>query len=60
MLKIVRVHLSTVPSLRCEHEEADNRLKLHIDNAVRSGYEKGIIASPDTDIFVTALYHYTK
>ena len=33
---------------------------LHIEDAVRAGYEKIIIASPDTDIFVTALYHYTK
>ena len=33
---------------------------LHIDDAVRAGYEKIIITSPDTDIFVTALYHYTK
>ena len=33
---------------------------LHIDDAVRAGYEKIIIASPDTDVFVTALYHYTK
>ena len=33
---------------------------LHIDDAVKAGYEKVIIASPDTDIFFTALYHYTK
>ena len=33
---------------------------LHIDDAVKAGYEKVIIASPDTGIFFTALYHYTK
>ena len=59
-VKIVSGNLSDVPNLRCDHEEADDRLMLHIDDAVRSGYEKVIIASPDTDIFVTALYHYTK
>ena len=33
---------------------------LHINDAVRAGYGKIIIASPDTDVFVTELYHYTK
>ena len=59
-VKIVSGNLSDVPNLRCDHEEADDRLMLHIYDAVRSGYEKVIIASPGTDIFVTALYHYTK
>ena len=58
--KVERGNISDAPNLRCEHEEADDRLMLHIDDAVRAGYEKIIITSPDTDIFVTALYHYTK
>ena len=58
--KVERGNISDAPNLRCEHEEADDRLMLHIDDAVRAGYERIIIASPDTDIFVTALYHYTK
>ena len=59
-MKIVRGILSKVPSLRCEYEEADNRLMLHTDDALRSGYKKVIIALADTEIFVKALYHYTK
>ena len=58
--KVERGNISDAPNLRWEHEAADDRLMLHIDDAVRDGYEKIIIASPDTDIFVTALYHYTK
>ena len=58
--KVEMGNISDAPNLRCEHEEADDRLMLHIDDAVRAGYEKITIASPDTDIFVTALYHYTK
>ena len=42
-LKIVRGHLSTKPSLRCEHEQADDRLTFHIDDAVRSCYKKATI-----------------
>ena len=58
-MKVERGNISDVPNLRCEHE-ADDRIMLHIDDAVRAGYEKIIIAFPDTDVFVTALYHYTK
>ena len=58
--KVERGNISDALNLRCEHEEADDCLMLHIDDAVRAGYEKIIIASPDTGIFVTALYHYTK
>ena len=58
--KVEMGNISDAPNLRCEHEEADDSLMLHIDDAVRAGYEKITIASPDTDIFVTALYHYTK
>ena len=59
-MKIVSGNLSGVPNLRCNHKEADDRIMLHIDDAVWSGYEKVIIASPDTDIFVTVSYHYAK
>ena len=57
---LTRDHLSTVPSLQCEYKEADNRLMLHIDDLVRYGYERVIIALSDTDIFVKVLFHYAK
>ena len=59
-MKVERGNILDIPNLRCEHEEADNCIMLHIDEAFKAGYEKIIIASPDTDVFVTALYHYTK
>ena len=59
-VKVERGNISDVPNLRCEHEEANDRIMLYIDDAVRVDYEKIIIASPDTDVFVTALYHYAK
>ena len=55
-MKVERDNISDVPNLQCEHEEAGNRIILYINDAVRAGYEKIIIASSDTDVFVTALY----
>ena len=39
-VQIVRNTLSDVPNLRCDHEEADDRLMLHTTDAVGSGNEK--------------------
>ncbi|XP_065655139.1 uncharacterized protein LOC136081612 [Hydra vulgaris] len=42
--------------LRSDHEEADTRLLLHCKH-VSVSYAHVILASPDTDVFVSALYH---
>ena len=45
-----------VYELSCDHEEADTRLLLHAAHAGRSGYQSVVIKSPDTDVFVLALF----
>ena len=46
--------------LICEHEEADDRIMYHINHAVTvQNYEKVIVASTDTDIFMFAISLYT-
>ncbi|CAH1174169.1 unnamed protein product [Phaedon cochleariae] len=54
----VKIHHSGTteePHLRCNHEEADTRLILHISTQRNS---KIIIKSDDTDVFVLLLYYY--
>ena len=47
--------------LRCSHEEADDRLFYHLNHAARvENYNSVIVASTDTDIFVSSIYHYSK
>lgn len=45
-----------VDELSCDHEEADTRLLLHAAHAARSGNRTVVIKSPDTDVFVLALF----
>ena len=45
-----------VDELSCDHEEADTSLLLHAAHAGRSGYPSVVIKSPDTDVFVLALF----
>ena len=40
------------------HEEADDRIMLHINHGVQSMITSIIVASADTDVFVNLLYHY--
>ena len=47
--------------LKCDHEEADDRIMYHINHAVTvQNYEKVIVASTDTDIFICLIYHFTR
>ena len=47
---------TTVESLYCEHEEADDRLHYHINHAIKEDHhDRVIVASPDTDVFVCLL-----
>jgi len=48
-------------SLKCMHEEADDRMMFHIHHAIQIGsFKKIIVASPDTDVFVNLVHHFTK
>ena len=45
------------PLLKCSHEEADNRILL--SEGVKIGkFCNVIIASPDTDVLVSSIYHF--
>lgn len=39
----------------CSHEEADTRMLLHVEDAVRQGYRKVSIRTVDTDVVVLAV-----
>ena len=46
---------------QCSHEEADDRIMFHLNHAVKiSKFCSVVIASPDTDIFVCALNHFSQ
>ena len=50
-----------VESLRCTHEEADDRMMFHIHQAVsEENIKRVILASGDTDVFVCSVYHYSR
>ena len=44
-------------SLESSHEEADDRMMLHINYEIIKGSSSIVVASSDTDIFVCLLYH---
>ena len=47
--------------MKCGHEEADNRILFHINHAIKDeNYKRIIVASPDTDVFVSCLFHLTR
>ena len=47
--------------LKCNHEEADDRILFHVNHGVRTaGFSKIVIASPDTDVFVNSVHHFSR
>ena len=47
--------------LECTHEEADGRIFFHANHAIKIGnYGSVVMASPDTDIFLSTLHHFCK
>ena len=51
-----RIIQEQVDQLSCDHEEADTRLMLHAAHAASSGIQTVLVKSPDTDVFILALY----
>ena len=50
-----------IPMLKCDHEEADDRLMFYINhNITVDHYQEIILASADTDIFLCFLFHFTR
>ena len=47
--------------LECTYEEADDRIFFHANHAIKiKNYGSVVIASPDTDTFVSALHNFCK
>ena len=60
-LKVYNYNLTPQHFLKCAHEEADDRLMLHITHAVNiENFTKVIVASSDTDILVNLVHHYLR
>ena len=57
---IANGEVSFQPLLICDHEEADNRLLLRANHALKiNNYKKFINASPDTDALVNVIHHFS-
>ena len=48
-----------ITGLSCEHEEADDRIIAHISDRAKL-HSKIAVASVDTGILISLLYHYEK
>ena len=60
-LKILNNEVSQQPLLKCNHEEADDRILFHINHGVRHDcLLQIIIASPYTDVVVNAVHHFSR
>ena len=60
-LKVFRGCASTEEVLKCTHEEADDRIFFHVNDGIkRDNFTKIVVASPDTGVFVNAVYHFTQ
>ena len=60
-IKVCGRHTSSQGLLKCFHEEADDCMLIHVNHAVRViNFQKAIVASPETDVFVNLVYHLTR
>ena len=49
------------PELGCKHQEADDRLLLHVQHATcAESFKWVIVASADTDVLICLLYHFNQ
>ena len=59
-VKVCGGHTSSQGLVKCFHEEADDRMMIHVNQAVRvKNFRKVIFASPDTNVFVNVVYYFT-
>ena len=50
-----------VKELYCTHEEADDRLIFHVHQCVViEGATRALVATEDTDVIVSLMYHYLR
>ena len=54
IFKIYEDNVIAIPELESNHEEADTRIKLHVQHASQD-FQKILVLSPDTDVFIICL-----
>ena len=60
-IQVWRGETIRVPSLKNDHEEADDGIFYRLNHSIKDdGFEKVVIASTDTDVFICAMYHYNR
>ena len=40
------------------HEETDSRMVVHLIDALNRGVKRALVATSDTDVVVTLIYHF--
>ena len=56
--QVVEVH-SKVPTLRCNYEEADQRIQFHVNYEVNNSLVSDVlVSSGDADVFVNLMYYF--
>ena len=59
VVKITKEDTLEVEALKSNHEEADTRIVVHAKTAAQIGAEHIVVCSPDTDVLVLLVHHYT-
>ena len=60
-VKIFKGTREMVCLLKCDHEEADDRMMFHINHAVNvDQLSRAIVASEDTYVFICLIYHFSR
>jgi len=58
-MKLVQGNEGYERLLKCDHEEADDRIMFHVNHAVTvDKFRRVIVASADTDVFICLVYHF--
>ena len=52
------MHTEPLANLSCSHEEADVRIIYHIQQCITGVKNKVVVATEDTDVVVSLMYHY--
>ena len=60
-IQVRRGETIRVPSLKNDHEEADDRIFYHLNHSIKDdGFQIVVTASAGADVFICAIYHYNR
>ena len=60
-LRTMGGNVQEIRMLKCDHEEADDRIIFYVNHAVTvENFRRIIVASADTDVFVCLMYHFSR